>query len=107
MRSFVNVISETKVQGALPGSGIDMLSTAFVPARTYARLYYQFTPTIDGILSVTFSESTGRPHNQYGGGPITAGAMVPGEFRVPSGNSVNFQFSGSSTGFGDLFLWEL
>jgi len=81
MRSFVNVISETKVQGALPGSGIDMLSTAFVPARTYARLYYQFTPTIEGILSVTFSESTGRPHNQYGGGTYHSGGYGPG--RIP------------------------
>lgn len=105
----VGGIQEISVQGGtLPGAGTNLPGVTLAPLRKYPTVRVQFTPSNSGILSVLFTVgATTSTQKLMGGASLSAGVMIPTEFRVPSGTTaVNFQYTGTISGTFDLLVWE-
>lgn len=84
----------SKQKEALPTAGADLLSANLSLSPHCSKLQVDFAPSVQGILTVTFPESSDS-YKVYGGATLTAGALYPFEITVDTGETVNFQFSGT------------
>ena len=80
--------------GNLPTANTNLLSTAITPLKSSGLLRVDFSPSVAGILTVTFTKSgTTTTALMYSGGQLAAGALYPMEIMTAAGESVNFQYS--------------
>ena len=81
--------------GTLPTANANLLTTAVSPKNALGRVWVEFVPSVEGILTVTFTRgATTTTALLYGGATISAGVgPMPTSFRVSAGESINFQFS--------------
>lgn len=105
----VGGIQEISIQGGtLPGAGNNLPGVTLVPVRQHPTVRLQFTPSNSGILSALYTVgATTSTQKLISGASLSAGVMIPTEFRVPSGTTaVNFQYTGAVSGTFDLLVWE-